>query len=130
MIFSLFWIDDRASAANPVLFIGVLLMAAFAFIVPLIGVHDNIVQAKGSELDRLRSEIRVEREAATNKLSDDDTSPRLANLIAYYQLIEQTREWPINAANLLRFLMYMLIGLGSWLGGAMVERLVDRTLGA
>ncbi len=129
MIFSLFWIDDRASMVNPVLFVCVLMMAAGAFIVPLVGVHNNILLVKRSELDRLRSEIRDERAAVDSKLSDDQ-SPRLANLIAYYQLIEQTREWPLDAANLLRFFMYMLIGLGSWLGGAMVERLLDRTLGS
>jgi hypothetical protein len=53
----------------------------------------------------------------------------LANLIAYYQLIDRTQEWPINAASLLRFFMYVLIGLGSWLGAALVERMLDRTLG-
>ncbi len=108
-----------------------LMMAAGAFIVQFVVVHDNILLVKRSELDRLRTQIRVERAAVNSKLSDDKhASPRLANLIAYYQLIEQTREWPLDAANLLRFFMYMLIGLGSWLGGAMVERLLDRTLGA
>ena len=29
--------------------------------------------------------------------------------------------------DLLRFFMYLLIGLGSWLGGAVVERLLDTT---
>ena len=115
---------------NPVMFVGVLMMAVGAFVVPLVGVHDNILLVKHSELDRLRNEIRVERAAVNSKLDDKHASPRLANLIAYYQLVEQTREWPINAANLLRFFMYMLIGLGSWLGSAMVERLLERTLGA
>ena len=105
------------------------MMATGAFIFPLIGVHNNIVLVKQSELDRLRQEIRDDRAVLDSNLSDDN-SPRLANLIAYYQLIEQVREWPLDAANLLRFFMYMLVGLGSWLGGAMVERLLDRTLGS
>jgi hypothetical protein len=53
----------------------------------------------------------------------------LANLIAYHQLIARVREWPIDFANLLRFFLYLFIGLGSWLGGAIVERLLDSTLG-
>jgi hypothetical protein len=87
---------------------------------------------KRLELARLREDIRVERTTLLNKTTSDDESanPRLANLIAYYQLIDSSQEWPINAANLLRFFMYVLIGLGSWLGGALVERMLDRTLGA
>ena len=141
IIFSLFWLGEGTAARqNPVMFVIVLAMATAAFIVPLLGVHTNIVSTKRKELDRLRDEIRVERAAVTNKPSDAPSesldnpdgpaSPRLANLIAYYRLIERTREWPIDAANLLRFFMYLLIGLGSWLGGAIVERLVDTTLGA
>ncbi len=62
--------------------------------------------------------------------SDENlSSPRLADLIAYHQLIDRTREWPIDAANLLKFFMYLLIGLGSWLGGALVERFLDSRLG-
>ena len=109
-----------------------LAMATGAFIVPLIGVRNNIVSVKRSELARLREEIRVEHSTLLNKKVTDDkaASPHLANLIAYYQLIDQTQEWPIDAANLMRFFVYVLIGLGSWLGGALVERLVDSTLGA
>ena len=63
-------------------------------------------------------------------MDDSPANLRLANLIAYYQLIDRTREWPIGAANLFRFFMYLLIGLGSWPGAAVVERLLDSTLGA
>ena len=35
----------------------------------------------------------------------------LADTISYYRLIEQTREWPIDAINLLRFAFYLVIGL-------------------
>lgn len=48
--------------------------------------------------------------------------------VAYYQLIESAREWPIDAANVLRFIGYLLLGLGSWLGGAVVERILDTAL--
>ena len=127
IVFSLFWIGDSASEHNLMLFIPVLMMAVAAYVVPLVGVHSNIVAAKCASLDRLRDEIRIERE--NNKQSDTGAdSPKLANLIAYYQLINGTREWPIDAANLLRFFMYLLIGLGSWLGGAFVELMLDRTL--
>ena len=130
IIFSLFWVGDAASEGNLTVLVIVLTIATGAFVVPLIGVHYNILSVKRSELDRLREEIRVERASIINEVSDDEgSSPRLANLIAYYQLIDGAREWPLDAANLLRFFMYLIIGLGSWLGGAIVERVLDRTLG-
>jgi hypothetical protein len=39
------------------------------------------------------------------------------------------REWPFDAPSLARFSFYLLIGLGSWLGAAAVERLLDAALG-
>ena len=132
IIFSLFWIGEQASRGNLGLLLIALAMATAAFIIPLIGVRNNIVSVKRLELARLREDIRVERTTLLNKNTseNDSTNPRLANLIAYHQLIDSSQEWPINAANLLRFFMYVLIGLGSWLGGALVERMLDRTLGA
>jgi len=131
IILSLFWLGEGvASPHNFHLLVALLTMATVAFVVPLVGVHHRILSAKRLELDRLRDEIRVERAAVVDRLSDENSAnPRLANLIAYHQLIDRTREWPIDAANLLRFFMYLLIGLGSWLGGAVVERLLDRTFG-
>ena len=71
----------------------------------------------------MREQIRLARDR-----SAAPGSPALANTAAYYQLIESAREWPIDAANLLRFFGYLLLGLGSWLGGAVVERLLDTAL--
>lgn len=130
IIFSFFWIGEQASAVNVYLFVIMLVMASCAFAVPLLGVHNNIRSVKRLELERLRSLIRKERVVVLDRLKDENSAnPRLANLITYFQLIERTREWPIDAANLLRFFLYLLIGLGSWLGSAIVERLMDRTLG-
>ena len=131
LVFSLFWLgEDTASPHNPVAFLTMLAMATAAFVVPLVGVHQNIRSVKSLELNRLRDQIRVERAVIMDDLSEHNpSSPRLADLIAYQQLVDRTREWPIDAANLLKFFMYLLIGLGSWLGGALVERMLDSTLG-
>lgn len=124
-IVSLFWLGDSASDANLPLLVAVMSLATFAFAGPLIALHGNITDTKRSVLDRLRGEIRDARNA-----SDTATdSPRLGNVIAYFQLVESAREWPIDAASLLKFFGYLLLGLGSWLGGAVVERVLDNTLG-
>lgn len=71
-------------------------MATGAFIVPLVGVHSNILAVKRLELDRLRDEIRLERSVVSSQRPDNNSaSPKLANLIAYYQLINHTRERPL-----------------------------------
>jgi hypothetical protein len=124
-IVSLFWLGDSASDANIPLLVIVMSLATFAFVGPLLALHRNVTETKRSELDRLRGEIRN----AQNASDAATDSPRLANVAAYYQLVESAREWPINAASLLKFFGYLLLGLGSWLGGAVVERVLDTALG-
>lgn len=131
VIFSLFWLgENTAPRQNFSIFITLLTVATAGFVVPLLGVHHKIESVKRLELDRLRDAIRVERPAVIDKhLDESPASPKLANLMAYYTLIERTREWPVDGANLLKFFMYLLIGLGSWLGGALVELVLARSLG-
>ena len=54
---------------------------------------------------------------------------RLATLLALKQHVAATREWPFDLGTLGRFLLYAAIGVGSWLGAAAVERLLDLFLG-
>ncbi len=128
-IFSLFWFGGSAARANLPLLVFVLSIAIGAFVLPLVAVRKSILAVKRAEQARLREEIRRERELTLEaEATGGEASPRLANLIAYYQLIESAREWPVDAVNLLRFLAYLLLGLGSWLGGALVERVLDSAL--
>ncbi len=128
-IFSLFWLGT-AARGNFFLLVLVLGLATAAYFVPLFGIRKNIHAAKHVELDRLREEIRSEREVTGAAAAPGaEQSPRLANLVTYYQLIESTREWPIDATNIVRIALYLVLGLGSWLGGALVERALDGLLG-
>ena len=43
-------------------------------------------------------------------------------------MIEDLRNWPFESSTLIRFTLYLLIPLGSWLGGAFVERGLDLIL--
>jgi len=124
MIISLFWLGDAASQSNGQLLLCILSIATFAFVGPLVALRQNIVTEKRVELDILRQQIRDARDRPDAGLD----SQQLANTIAYFQLIERAREWPIDAANLLKFIGYLLLGLGSWLGGAVVERVLDTAL--
>ena len=46
-------------------------------------------------------------------------------LLGYEQRIAFVPESPLDAAQIARFGFIVLIGLGSWLGGAVVEHLLD-----
>jgi hypothetical protein len=128
-IFSLFWLGDSAARGNVFLLVLALGLATAAYFVPLLGVRRTIRAAKHAELDRLRERIRSESKVTgAAPVPGAEQSPRLANLVTYYQLIESTREWPIDATNLVRLALYLLLGLGSWLGGAVVERVLDGLL--
>jgi hypothetical protein len=123
-ILSLFWLGDSAARANLPAFVSILSMAAYTFMGPLMTLSRKIRTQKQAELNRLRDQIREAR------LESDASqeSPRLANLVGYYQFIDSAREWPVDAANLLKFIGYLLLGLGSWLGGAVVERILDSAI--
>ena len=57
-----------------------------------------------------------------------ELAARLPPLLAYEARVTSVREWPFDTATLARFLVFLLVPLGSWLGGALVERLVDTLL--
>ena len=57
-----------------------------------------------------------------------DRQPPLPALLAWEARIESVREWPFDTPTLVRFALFLLIPLGSWLGGAVVERVVDLVL--
>lgn len=128
-LFSLFWLGDTAARSNASLLVMVLGLAMSAYFLPLIAIRRNIRATKHAELERLRAEIRVERDITARHTDAADQTPRLANLVTYYQLIDSTREWPIDATNLVRLALYLILGLGSWLGGAIVERMLDGLIG-
>jgi hypothetical protein len=99
--------------------------AATALLAPLRGARRAIQAAKRAELDWCEGEIRRARAA----LEDGDASARsLADLLAWRHLVHGVAEWPLDAPTLRRFVLYLAIPLGSWLGGALVERVVDGVL--
>jgi hypothetical protein len=52
----------------------------------------------------------------------------IAEIIAYRSMIENIRNWPFDNPTIIRFALYLFIPLGSWLGGALVERGLDLLL--
>ena len=100
-----------------------------ALILPVRGIHLRLRQAKQAELERVHAAIRGDPGALSGSLiSGHGTSLGLSDLLAYRKFLESVREWPFDAPSMLRFALYLAIPLGSWLGGAFVERLLGAAL--
>jgi hypothetical protein len=125
-IASLFFFDpDLIVTVSPVIAIGFCLAVA-ALTLPVRRLHRRIREAKRSELAAVRTRIRASRDAVM--AGSESESGRLADLLGYRSYLDGLREWPFDNTTVARFILYLLIPLGSWLGGAMVERLLANWL--
>jgi hypothetical protein len=110
----------------PVLCLGI---GVSALLLPVRGLHRRIAQRKQEELEHLDAAIHGDLVALKRtQIADRAEELRLADLLAYKTHLEGLREWPFDASTLSRFGLYLLIPVGSWLGGAFVERLLNLAL--
>jgi hypothetical protein len=104
-------------------------LATAIFVLPVRGLRRQIRARKAEELGRIREDIRRSRElAAEAGTKAAEAGAKLPGLLAYKHEIESVREWPFDAPTLTRFFLYIAIPLGSWVGGALVERLLGAAL--
>lgn len=96
-------------------------LSAALLLLPVRGVRSAIAAAKERELDWSATELRRARDGAPGARPFSD-------LVAWRSFVTSVSEWPFDAPTLARFALYLGIPLGSWLGGALVERLVDALL--
>ena len=113
---------DRTLPLIVIVIGGTVAFALAVLVIPVRGVRRRIRAAKRAELDRLTDALRALREAPGAEPG------RIADLVALRSYVEGVREWPFDAPTLRRFGLYLLIPLGSWLGGAFVERLLGAAL--
>ncbi len=101
-------------------------LAFVVLLAPSWGIHRALQDAKASELGRVRGAISGDTEALRESpLARHAASLSILELLAYRDRIESLREWPFDASAVRRFGLYLLIPLASWVGAALVERLVD-----
>jgi hypothetical protein len=121
-VMSLLGVESRYGSVLAVFWITSILLAWVGLMLPLRGIRQKIREAKDRELDWCRRELIRERDHL--KSSDDQTS-KIVQVLAYRDMIDGMRNWPFDNPTLARFALYLLIPLGSWLGGAFVERGLD-----
>jgi len=128
VLFSLFLLEPWGRVvAIPMLVLFPALCVA-ALLLPVSGVHRRLVEAKQMELARVDAALRAEAEANLAAGGVAPAGARLSNLVAYRGLLDAANTWPFDLAVWLRFFLYVSLGLGSWLGGALVERLLGAAL--
>lgn len=125
---SLFWLGPAVGASNGVIVALLLLLVSVSFFISIYGAHRSLVAAKREALAALEAGIRPRaRELLlTGEISGEGA--RLADLVAYHGFIERVRAWPLGTPAVLRLALITVLAVGSWLGGALVERLLERAL--
>lgn len=103
--------------------IGMLALAGLCFALPVLGARSAIARAKARERARCNAEIRRRRDALGGDGREIGASG-LADVVAYKEHVARVSEWIFDAPILARLGLYLALPLGSWLGGALVERLV------
>jgi len=89
-------------------------------------VRELIRTAKTEELARLEPRLVKARDEMLT--GDVATRGRLTDLVTYRESVLTTPEWPFDTPSVTRFGLYLLIPVGSMIGGAFVERIVDALL--
>jgi hypothetical protein len=100
-------------------------LALLGLWLPVRGAHQRIRQVKEGELEWIREQIRQ----ARDRLQDATAQGQMADLIAYFQLVEEAPEWPFHGFALVQVVLYLLIPVASWVGGLLIEGLLGQLLG-
>lgn len=110
--------------------VGIGAMATMSLLLPLRGVRRRIRRAKAEELAQVREAIRRERDSLVQSVDPAlrKDGATMASLLAYRAFVSSAPDWPIDASTVTRLGLYIAIGFGSWVGAAMVERLLDLVL--
>jgi hypothetical protein len=127
-LISLFWLGPGAGVANAFIVTFILLAVGAAVFATVYGAHRAIAAARREALAAVEARI-ARAGAALMAGHEPESGPRMADLVAWHGFLLRIREWPLGAPVLARGALIAGLGLGSWLGGALVERLVDRLFG-
>jgi hypothetical protein len=98
-------------------------------LLPVWGIHRAIQAEKRRERDRVLAAIAGDSAAfEASPLAALASALTGVTLLDYLEKIDRVREWPFDSSPLRRLGLYLLIPPLGWLGGALVERTLDRVL--
>ena len=121
------WLDPGSPATGSATTVVMLVAAAIlALFLPTWGIHQRLKALKQSELKQVRDAIASRRDPQTRTVDD---AQQLRADLALEQRLMEVSEWPFDAGSYGRVTLYVFLGLGSWVGAALVERMLG-SLGA
>ncbi|MCZ6458621.1 MAG: hypothetical protein O6766_04595 [Gammaproteobacteria bacterium] len=121
-LLSLFLVESRYGPLLVGAWTGCVIFAWTSLMFPLRGIRRKIKAAKQQELDWCRLTLKTARDELKSSVGK---SQSITDVVAYRTIIENIRNWPFDNPTLVRFALFLLIPVGSWLGGAFVERGLD-----
>ena len=124
-IASIIFVNQRFSLLTGLVLAGAMLLGTVAFVLPVRHLHLRIRTAKAAELERVRDAIDRARESLLSGAADTTAAARMPGLLAYEHRVASVSEWPLQSPQIARFGLMIAIGLGSWLGGAVVDHLFE-----
>ena len=105
--------------------IGCMAIGSAALWLPTSGVRRSLVAAKQAELSSVHRAMHGDRAAQqTLAVAKRHPEPSLADLLAYERFLQDLPTSPFDQRNRIRFVLYLALPLGSWMGGALVERAI------
>jgi hypothetical protein len=107
--------------------VGGIAVAVAAFLMPVRQLQHQIRASKRVALDLVQRDLAPALEAHAR--GEPERAGHLADLLALRAHLENVREWPFDNTTLRRFALYTLLPLGSWIGGALVERIIALAIG-
>jgi hypothetical protein len=125
-LFALMFLAPFASISAAVALSATGAFAVLALLLPVGGARPRLRSARDSELARVRASIRARSEGAAGGAHP---ALSLADLLAYEARIRAVSSWVYDLGAWLRFAFYVALGLGSWVGAALVERGLGVVLG-
>ena len=100
-----------------------------ALVLPTRGVRRRLEEARERELAAVHGSLRGDAAALdASLLAGRLEDPGVADLVAWARYVADLSTSPFTQATRLRFLLYLALPLGSWLGGALVDWLLERVL--
>jgi len=100
-----------------------------ALLLPTRGVRRRLHEAKEREVVLAHAALRGDESAlAGSLLAARAERPSVADLVAWARYVDELPTSPFTGATRLRFVLYLALPLGSWLGGVLIEWLLDRLL--
>lgn len=96
--------------------------------IPVQGVHGRIRETRRRELDRVRRALQGEPHALEGSAIGGLDPASVADVLTYRAFLESVHEWPFSYPTVLRAALFVAIPVGSWLGGALMERTLEWVL--